>query len=275
MAITQKYIHLMGGDISVVSTPDKGSIFRFEIAVSEGSQADIKEQTLVQRRVIGLEPGRDVPRILVAEDMDESRIMLAKLLRLVGFHVQEAVDGKQAVEIFHQWRPDFIWMDIRMPEMDGLEATRHIKATEAGKSTVVAALTAHALEEERKQIVAAGCDDVVRKPLREQDIFDVMKKHLELKYVYEDTMDESGQVKSKVEIGPEQLAVLPADLLSQLYRAALELNEQQSLALIEKIKPIDEQIARQLEVLVRNFAYDSLQDLLKRSERSVPGDTHT
>jgi PAS domain S-box-containing protein len=274
MAITQSYVHLMGGDISVVSTPGKGSTFRLEISVNEVSQADSKERTMVQRRVIGLEPDQDIPRILVAEDVDESRAMLGKLLRIVGFHVREALNGKQAIEIFQHWQPDFIWMDIRMPEMDGLEATRHIKQTDAGKSTVIAALTAHALEEERKQILAAGCDDVVRKPLREQDIFDVMEKHLGLRYMYEDAKDEREAVKPKEEIGSDQLADLPADLLSQLYQAALELNEQQSLALIEKIKPIDADIARKLEVLVRNFAYDSLQYLVKRNQQSSPGDTH-
>jgi PAS domain S-box-containing protein len=274
MAITQNYVHMMGGDIIVVSTPGKGSIFRFEISVSVGRQADIKAQTMQQKRVISLEPDQDVPRILVAEDLEESRTMLVKLLRLIGCHVQEAANGKQAIEIFHQWHPNFIWMDIRMPVMGGLEATRHIKETETGKSTVVAALTAHALKEERKQIMAAGCDDVVRKPFREQDIFEVMKKHLGLKYVYEDAGEEAVPVKSNLEIGPEQLAALPADLLSQLYQAALELNEQQSLAMIEKIKPIDVHIARKLEILVRNFAYDSLQDLVKRSEQPSPEDTH-
>jgi PAS domain S-box-containing protein len=274
MAITQNYVHMMGGDITVVSTPGEGCIFRFSISVSEGNQVDIKEQTMLQRRVIGLEPGQDVPRIFVVEDMDESRTMLVKLLRIVGMHVQEAVNGKQALEIFQQWQPSFIWMDIRMPVMDGLEATRRIKETEAGKSTIVAALTAHALEEERKQIIAAGCDDVVRKPLREQDIFDVMKNHLGLKYVYEGVWEETVPVKSKVEIDPEQLAALPDELLNQLYQAVLELNEQQSLALIEKIKPIDVQIARELDVLVRNFAFDTLQELLNRSEQSTPGDTH-
>jgi signal transduction histidine kinase/DNA-binding response OmpR family regulator/PAS domain-containing protein len=272
MAITQKYVRMMGGDITVVSTPGKGSIFRFEISVSEGCRTDIKEQTIVQRRVIGLEPGQDVPRILVVEDMEESRAMLVRLLRIVGIHVQEAVNGKQAIEIFQQWQPNFIWMDIRMPVMDGLEATRYIKETDAGKTTIVAALTAHALEEERKQILAAGCDDVVRKPLRERDIFDVMQKHLGLKYVYEVAEEETVSVRPKVRIGPEQLAALPADLLSQLHQAALELNEEQSLALIEKIKPIDAYIAGELDELVRNFAFDILQELTKRSEQFTSGD---
>jgi CheY-like chemotaxis protein len=158
--------------------------------------------------------------------------------------------------------------------MDGLEATRHIKKTEAGKSTVVAALTAHALEEEKEEILSAGCDDIVRKPLREQDIFDVMQKHLGLKYLYEGAREEDRPVKPRVEIGPKQLAALPANLLSQLHQAALELNEKRSLAVIEKIKPIDADIACKLDGLVRNFAYDALQELTNIREQSTPGDTH-
>ena len=101
-----------------------------------------------------------------------------------------------------------------------------------------------------------------------------MKKHLGLKYVYEDVGEETVPVKSKVKIGPEQLAKLPADLLSQLYKVALELNQEQALALIEKIKPIDAHIAYELDVLVRNFLFDTLQDLIKKSEQSTSEDIH-
>jgi signal transduction histidine kinase/CheY-like chemotaxis protein len=261
MTITQTYIHMLGGDITLESTPGKGSIFRFGISACESRQEDSKEPTMAQRRVIGLEPGQDIPRILVVEDIKESRTMLVKLLRIVDFQVQEAVDGKQAIEIFQQWQPNLILMDIRMPVMDGLEATRHIKESAAGKSTVVAALTAHALEEEKEEILSAGCNDIVRKPIREHEIFDIIKKHLGIKYVYEDARKEAVQDKSKGKIGPQQLAALPADLLSQLHQAALELNEKQSLAVIEKIKSIDTDIARELGLLVRNFAFDTLQEL--------------
>jgi Amt family ammonium transporter len=89
--------------------------------------------------------------------------------------------------MFHQWRPHFIWMDVRMPVMDGLEATRRIKETEAGKSTHIVAITAHALEEEQAKILSAGCDDIVCKPFPLNQIFEVMSKHLRLKYVHTDS----------------------------------------------------------------------------------------
>jgi CheY-like chemotaxis protein len=79
-----------------------------------------------------------------------------------------------------------IWMDIRMPVMDGLATTRRIKASHAGANTKIVAVTAHALEEERREIMAAGCDDFIRKPYRDVDIVDALSKHLGVRFVYED-----------------------------------------------------------------------------------------
>lgn len=274
LAISRDYVRMMGGDITVASKEGKGSTFRFEIDIRKAAESDIKERVMQQRRVIGLEAGRDIPRILVAEDKKDSRTMLVQLLRTVGFHVQEAVDGKQVVDVFHEWQPDFIWMDIRMPVMDGLEATRLIKQTEAGKSTVISALTAHALEEEKKQILAAGCDDFVRKPFREYEIFGVMGKHLGLRYVYEDMGEKAVPAEPDVDLPPEQLAALPADLLSRLHEAAVELDRNRILALIEQIKTIDAYLARVLETPVKKFALAPLLNLLEKIEQPKHGDNH-
>ncbi len=272
LAISRDYVRMMGGDITVLSKEGKGSTFRFEIDIREAAASDIKERVMQQRRVIGLEAGRDIPRILVAEDKKESRIVLVKLLRTVGFQVREAVDGKEAVDVFHQWRPDFIWMDIRMPVMDGLEATRRIKETEAGKSTVIAALTAHALEEERERILATGCDDFVRKPFREHEIFGVMAKYLGLRYVYEEMGEKAVPTEPDVHLRPEQLAALPAALLGRLHDAAVELDRGRILALIEQIKTIDAHLARVLETPVKKFALAPLLDLLEEIEQPGHGD---
>ena len=202
---------MMGGDITATSEKGKGSTFRFEINIREAGESDFKDRTQ-PRRVIGLAPGQRIPRILVAEDKEESRSLLVKLLEIAGFEVREAVNGREAVEMLTQWRPHFIWMDVRMPVMDGLEATRRIKATEAGKSTIVAALTAHALEEEREPILAAGCDDFVRKPYREQEIFEVMARYLGVKYIYEESKEKREKRKEKFTediLTPEALAELP------------------------------------------------------------------
>jgi CheY-like chemotaxis protein len=263
LALSRDFARMMGGDITVTSKEGKGSTFYLNIAIQKSSKSDIKEK-ISKPRVIGLAPGQEIPRILVAEDMEASRALLVKILETVGLEVQAAVNGKQAVGVFHKWRPHFIWMDVRMPVMDGLEATQHIKQAEAGQSTIVAALTAHALEEEREQILAAGCDDFVRKPFRENEIFAVMAKHLGLKYVYEDQPEEVVPGEPDVEIRPEQLTTLPADLLGQLHDAAIALDVDRILTLTEQVKTIDAHMARALEICANNFALGPLLNLLKK-----------
>ncbi|MGD9009891.1 MAG: ATP-binding protein [Desulfobacteraceae bacterium] len=273
LALSRDYARMMGGDITVASKEGKGSTFYFNMEIREGRASDIKEKR-PERRVIGLEPGQDIPRILVAEDIEASRTLLVDILTAVGLDVKEAANGKQAVELFHRWQPDFIWMDIRMPVMDGLEAAQRIKKTEAGKSTIVAALTAHALEEEKEQILSAGCDDFVRKPFRLNEIFDVMGKHLGLKYVYGESREEALPAEPEVELQPERLAALPADLLRRLYDAAVELDKGRILALIEQIKTLDAHMARVLETSVKKFTIGPLLELLEKIDRPKHGDRH-
>ncbi|MDQ5987611.1 MAG: Sensor histidine kinase RcsC [Syntrophus sp. SKADARSKE-3] len=267
LAISREYARMMGGDITVASRLCEGSTFRLEIGVEVGREADIKEK-IEKRHIVGLEPDQRIPRVLVAEDREESRTLLVTLLEAVGFEVREAVNGQEAVKLFEEWQPHFIWMDIRMPIMGGLEATRQIKALEAGNSTIIAALTASALIEERGPTLAAGCDDFVRKPFREDEIFGVMAKHLGLKYVYEDK-EEPGATPVEQEhlLIPEDLAALPADLLGELYNAVLRLDTDRIMEIIEKTAERDIALCKALRTLARNMDYGRLLALLEDTER--------
>ena len=139
-------------------------------------------------------------------------------------------------------------MDIRMPVMDGLEATRRIRATKAAADTKIVALTAHALEEERAPIMAAGCDDLVRKPFREQELFDVLARHLRLKFIYEQPPpQESAQETPALTLRPEQLDALPAELLQDLRQAVIELDTARTQALIEQVTERDAPLGRALK----------------------------
>jgi CheY-like chemotaxis protein len=108
------------------------------------------------------------------------------MLEPLGFELREAVNGEEAVALCEQWHPHLILMDIRMPVMDGQEATRRIKAGDAGAQTRIVAITAHALEEERKEILAAGCDDFIRKPYAEAELMDALARHLGVHFIYEE-----------------------------------------------------------------------------------------
>ena len=117
-----------------------------------------------------------------------SRLLLLKLLTSLGLSVQEAANGQEAIAIWQAWQPHLIWMDMRMPVKDGYEATREIRQLEADNpgKTVIIALTASAFEEDRALVIAAGCDDFVRKPFREEVIWQKMGEYLGLKYIYAD-----------------------------------------------------------------------------------------
>ncbi len=88
--------------------------------------------------------------------------------------------------MWERWQPHLIWMDMRMPVMDGHEATQKIKATPKGQATVIIALTATVFEEDREQILLEGCDDFVRKPFRKDEIYDMLARHLGVRFLYEE-----------------------------------------------------------------------------------------
>jgi CheY-like chemotaxis protein len=264
LAICKQYIDLMRGQIGVASQPGKGTVFYFDIPVTVlPSMAEHDE--LKPRRILGLAEGQPCYRLLIAEDQPENRLLLRRLLDPLGFELRDAANGQEAVALFEQWHPDLIWMDIRMPVMDGLEAVRRIRATEAGADTKIVALTAHALEEERRPIMAVGCDDLVRKPFREQELFEALARHLHLKFIYaEAPSPESTQQPTGLTLRPEQLDALPAELLRDLRQAVIELNTARTHALIAQVTELDASLGQALNTLATQLDYKRLLKLLKR-----------
>lgn len=263
LAISREYARLMGGDITVTSELGKGSTFRVDIEIKQGDSELQKGSS--KRRVVGLEHDTDnVPRILVVDDHLESLNLLSKLLEMTGFQVAQAVSGLEAVAIFEQWGPHFIWMDLRMPVMDGLEATRRIKAAENGKLTKIVALSASVLKEEKQAILEAGCDGFVSKPYREEEIFATMAEHMGLKYVYEREAEEL-PLELAAKMNCEQLAAaLDVDLRLELYEAVLKLNPDQIMEVVEKITMEEASIGEALKKAVETLNFEFLLNLLER-----------
>lgn len=274
----------MGGEIAVESEVGRGTTFKFDIQVTEVDAPDLEKNRQTSRRVIALEPNQPRYRILIADDNDYNRQLVLKLLSPLGFELQQANNGKEAVEIWQNWQPHLIWMDVRMPVMDGYEATRQIRAQEArgwrdGESnstrpvnavqlqpTVIIALTASALEEQGTSILAAGCDDFVRKPFREQVIFEKMAEYLGVRYVYEQNTDTQGIQKqtSRPEgknLTSDDLAVMPAEWVAQLHQAALEVDADPIFQLIEQIPQPHLTLAEGLTDLLRRFRFDEILEL--------------
>ncbi|MBF0185083.1 MAG: response regulator [Magnetococcales bacterium] len=184
LSICRQLIQQMQGTIELESTLGHGSCFRLRLPLQLPATPLPAAPPPGEQRIVGLQNEQTEVRLLIAEDQPENRQLLHRLLAEVGFLVEEAADGLAAVRLARAWRPDLIIMDIRMPGLDGLQATRQIKGSPEGKNTVIIALTAHALEEERQDILAAGCDDLIRKPWHESELFAALARHLRVRYRY-------------------------------------------------------------------------------------------
>ncbi len=269
LAISRNFVNLMGGDIDVRSELGRGTVFRFEIDAPAAEEAELPR---AQRRVIGLEPGQTVPRVLVADDRYENRVLLMKLLASIGFEVLDAADGRQAVDSWLAWHPQLVWMDMRMPVMDGSAATREIRRIEAAKGvsfddrTRVLALTASAFEHERSAVLAAGCDDFVTKPYRDTTIFEKLVEHLGVRFTYEGEdarIARESEEREDVAITSARLGSLPSQLASDLHSALMLGNPKGAQAVIEAIADHDEPLADELRRLVKNYEFDEIIDAIE------------
>ena len=264
LAISRKFIRLMGGDIRVSSQLAKGSIFSLDVQVKLASAAEV-ENIVSRRRVIGLEPNQTNYRILVVEDMEANRLLLMKLLQPLGFEVAEAKNGQEAIDIWQSWQPHLVLMDMRMPIMDGYQATKNIKETPQGQDTVIIALTASAFEEQKASMLSAGCDDFIPKPFQEEILLEKIAFYLGARYLYE---EESQAIISplsgkSLSLTKESLRVMPSDWLTELHHAALSMDDQQVSYLIEQIPETEANLADTLKNLVDNFRLDIILDCLE------------
>jgi signal transduction histidine kinase/FixJ family two-component response regulator len=265
LPISKKFIELMGGAIAVSSQVGKGSIFKFNIQVQLSEVSKIAKQKPTQR-VIGLAPDREQYRILVVDDRLENRQLLLKLLTPIGFAVKEASNGKEALEIWQAWQPHLIWMDMRMPVMNGYETTQQIKSHIQGQATVIIALTASTLEEEKAVVLAAGCDDFVRKPFREEIIFEKMAQYLGVRYLYAEIAPEDNLESKSVErLSASALAIMSAQWLRDLVEAATLTDGQLISQLLLQIPESHQALAKAIQAEVDNFDFDRLMSLAQEA----------
>ena len=265
LVISRDYARRMGGDISVASELGKGTVFRFEIPVAAGAAKPAGELR-DDRRVAGLAPGQAPFRVLVADDQDTNRGWLSALLESVGFEVREARNGREALESWQTWRPELILMDMRMPLMDGYEATRQIRSAPGGNSTVIIAVTASTLDERMPAMMNVGVDDLVCKPFKEGHLFDKIRTHLDVRYRYDEseevTKTQSGESVSSTAVS---LAGLPAELLAGMRQAILGCDMDGFLQFLPQVAELYPSAAASLRTLAEKYDYDGLARIVSEA----------
>lgn len=306
LTISQRLIRFMGGDLTVQSRLGQGSIFQFHIPVKRVA-LEASSPLLSDRWITGLAPGQPTYRILVVDDQPDNRQLLVKWLTSIGLEVQEAASGEVAIACWQQWHPHLIWMDLRMPGMDGWETTRRIRSAEQCNreatltdlnrpeslgssvppalppSTIIIALTAQAFSDDHSAALAAGCDDFVSKPIQEAIVFSKMAEHLGLQYVYtesaslrswvqpltpKDATSPSVRAQPACQLEPSSLQVMSSAWITTLYHAARNCDDEEIYHLIQQIPPTHAALSEYLYRLAYCYQFERIVDFIDQSRES-------
>ena len=208
LAIAREFVQLMDGELQSESKLGRGSRFFFTIPVAIPATLPeflLPDSLAALQCPVSLAAGQPEYRLLVVDDVRVNRLLLVRLLKKIGFAVREATNGEEAIALWNSWHPHLIFMDVRMAGTNGYEATRRIRDLEsqarapipaeqtpaeqtpatAIPPTKIIALTASAMEESRREIIAAGCNDFLFKPVRLETLYAKISEHIGARYDYD------------------------------------------------------------------------------------------
>jgi signal transduction histidine kinase/ligand-binding sensor domain-containing protein/CheY-like chemotaxis protein len=269
LAITRKLVTIMGGAVTVRSAPGKGSCFTVEIPAAVAAAEELPGARSDADSAYALAEGQPQCRVLVVEDEPENALIMEQMLSRAGFQVRVVESGAKGIEVFEAWRPHFVWMDLRMPEMSGTETARRIRELPEGGNVKIAAMTASAFESERAQVLAAGMDDFVRKPFRAGEVFGCMGRLLGVQY--QQAREPRSVGREQVLLRPQALETLPAGLRRELADAVAALNRPRIAAAIAEVAEIDPAVAESLRGMHDRLAYSAMLAMMEPS----PADSHS
>ncbi|HNG87655.1 response regulator [Accumulibacter sp.] len=263
LAICRQFVELMGGRIGVSSELGQGSRFWIDLPVDILNGGELAGSEESPGEVLGLLPDQPEWRILIVEDQPEDALLLGRLLESVGFQVRTAANGVEAIEQYQAWHPHFVWMDRRIPVLDGVEATRRIRVLEGGGAVKIAALTASVFAEQRGEMLEAGMDDVLHKPFRSEEIFGCLERLLGVRFQRRETGPGAPAAPTAPALDRAALAALPEALRRDLADALLMLDTARIDALIRQVEALDAILGQVLRSQADDFDYAGMDEALR------------
>lgn len=267
LTISRQLVNLLGGSLTVSSQLNLGTVFSFNLPLISNPQTT-EPIPSVERRVQGIASTDQTYRILVVDDKWENREILRCLLTPLGFEVQEATQGEEALALWEQQSVDLILTDIRMPILDGygLVATIRQREQQQALSPVpIIVTTASTFEEERQQMLDSGCNDLVHKPFPEALILEKIAQYLELEYTYESEAE--GDVDPNSSTQPpnfslaDAMAQQPIEWIAALQKGATEADPDLIVPLIDQLPTSQLKLRQQLVTWVDNFQFEAICEI--------------
>lgn len=255
LAISQKFAKIMKGEITVHSTKGKGSCFRLRLEIKKG-HTQKGDEKLFDNRVVGIQTIAEANKVLVVDDIMENRSLIRETLKTAGFQVFEAENGKEAIEKFKKIKPHIILMDILMPVMNGLEATKIIRKSQEGHDIPIIAVTSSVFENEKNKIMDSGVSGYLARPFKEKQLFEVIAECIDIEYIYENEEIESSVNKHKFDI--ESMKELQKELVDKMKEATINGDSDRLFELVEEVFQLSPEIGEELSELANNYKYEEL-----------------
>lgn len=293
LSICQKYLQLMGGDITLTSQLGQGSIFKVSVPIQSITAQDVNLSNHDQRQIISLAKNQPQYRILIVGHPQDDQQLLIQRFKLIGFEVQLAANGLEGIEIWQTWNPHLIWMTKRMPAMDGLETTRHIRELEHSSpqrkdnqpTVIIMPLPDIAFEQHHQTALNAGCTDAIRKPFQETEVFEKIQQHLNIQYCYENspksrsTQSPSSDIKASTDVDHSpstantitersmetQLVNMSPEWRNALYQASRELDAGTVNRLITQIPEECQTLILTLQKWANSFQFDKITHITQNN----------
>ncbi len=265
LAIGRQLVQMMGGEIQVKSTLGVGSTFFFDLDLPEVSEWANKTAQTHAESILGFKGDRR--KIIVADDKWENRTILAAMLQPLGFEVVEATDGQDCLSKALTFQPDCILMDLMMPVMSGLEATRRLRKLPELRDITVIAVSASVFDFDRRKSIEEGCNDFLPKPIRADDLLEKLRVHLGLEWICDsETAERSLEPDTQRKSATGEMVAPPPEELEALFDLAMMGDLRGIAERTAQLEQVDEQwlpFASHLRQLAKEFEERKILDFVK------------